>query len=287
MLGAFRLGRRSRIRTEACEAAVSALAVGIVVEDARGRIRFLNALARTMLGAPPGRARAAAEAGFVGGLAAGIRDAVRGAIGRRPGAGVPAERLAEGFAEPRVFLAWKAGKGRLAGLVPAGHRFALRSGRAVEVSLCRRRGRRDQGWIWVVRGVSGPRAEEDRFGRALQARHAILDTLTGGVLSLDAWGGVLEINRAAEALFGLDRREALGMELSRLIPRLRLPDGPLRSMDRALADGTGDLLGRWVEATGLRADGSEFPVEVALNRLAAPGAPVFVACLRALWGRKS
>ena len=53
-----------------------------------------------------------------------------------------------------------------------------------------------------------------------------------------------------------------------------------RGMAHYLATGEGPVLGHRLELTALRADGTEFPVELAITRISADGPPLFTAYLR-------
>jgi PAS domain S-box-containing protein len=53
-----------------------------------------------------------------------------------------------------------------------------------------------------------------------------------------------------------------------------------------MAEGVGPILGKRVEVTGLRADGSEFPVELTITRVALAGPPMFTASLRDLTNKR-
>jgi C4-dicarboxylate-specific signal transduction histidine kinase len=59
-----------------------------------------------------------------------------------------------------------------------------------------------------------------------------------------------------------------------------------RELERDLATGEADLLGKRVEMTAIRADGSEFPAELAIARILADGPPSFTAFLRDITERK-
>jgi PAS domain S-box-containing protein len=115
---------------------------------------------------------------------------------------------------------------------------------------------------------------------------AILEAALDCVITMDARGRILEFNPAAERTFGYRREEALGQVMSELIipPSLR----PLheRGLAHYLATGEGPILGNRVELTGLRADGSEFPVEVTVTRVDVPGPPVFTGYVRDITDRK-
>jgi PAS domain S-box-containing protein len=90
----------------------------------------------------------------------------------------------------------------------------------------------------------------------------------------DESGCVVEFNTAAERTFGYTRQEALGRRLAELIvpPSLRERHG--LAFARFVETGEERLFGRRLELTGMRADGSEFPVELALSRV--DGEPLLV-----------
>src|SRR5439155_1217269 len=72
------------------------------------------------------------------------------------------------------------------------------------------------------------------------------------------------VNPAAEEIFRLPRSEALGRNLSSLLPAG--PAGRFRlSLAEYLATRKADTLARRVEMTCLRADGSDFPIELTVT----------------------
>jgi PAS domain S-box-containing protein len=110
-------------------------------------------------------------------------------------------------------------------------------------------------------------AERGGFGAYL---HAALDA----VVVADASGCVVEFNPAAERIFGYRREEALGRTLAELIVPPALRERHTHAFARFVETGEARLLGRRIELTGMRADGSEFPVELALSRV--EGEPLLI-----------
>ncbi|QGZ42195.1 PAS domain S-box-containing protein [Pseudoduganella flava] len=97
---------------------------------------------------------------------------------------------------------------------------------------------------------------------------AIVDTALDAVVTMDRKGRVVGWNRQAEIIFGYGRDEALGQPLDTLIipPRYRMDHR--KGMERYLAgQGSGAVLDRRIELEGLRADGSEFPIELSITRI--------------------
>jgi PAS domain S-box-containing protein len=101
------------------------------------------------------------------------------------------------------------------------------------------------------------------------------------VVMADASGRIVEFNPAAEQTFGYAREEAVGKKLAALIIPLSLRDAHEQAFTRFVSTGKGRLFGKRLELMGMRADGSEFPIELALSRV--EGEPLFIcAALRDL-----
>jgi diguanylate cyclase (GGDEF)-like protein/PAS domain S-box-containing protein len=85
---------------------------------------------------------------------------------------------------------------------------------------------------------------------------------------------------------GYTREEALGRDMAELL----IPDGLRADYRRALArhfeTGTSEVIGRRLEVTATRADGSEFPAELSIAKVRATGRPLFTGFLRDITDRK-
>jgi PAS domain S-box-containing protein len=139
-----------------------------------------------------------------------------------------------------------------------------------------------------VAGFVGRRATRRRAGRPAvpERARAILESCPDAVIAIDAAGRVVEFNAAAERMFCYGRDEALGRDLATLIVPPALRRRHREGLARALATGEGDLLGGRVALTAMRADGEEFPAEVALVRVPLAGCPLFAAFVRDLTDRR-
>jgi PAS domain S-box-containing protein len=129
------------------------------------------------------------------------------------------------------------------------------------------------------------RAEEGvRDSEALV--RAMLEAALDSIVSIDQEGRIVEFNPAAERVFGWARSEAVGRSMVDLIvpPDLREPHRA--GFARYLATGEPRILDRRIEITGLRRDGTEFPVELTIVRVEHPGPPVFTGYIRDLTQQK-
>ncbi|MBW3633725.1 MAG: PAS domain S-box protein, partial [Chloroflexi bacterium] len=114
---------------------------------------------------------------------------------------------------------------------------------------------------------------------------AILASALDAVITIDHNGCIVEFNPAAERIFGYAREEAMGRELAEIIVPPPLRDRHRQGLARAIAGGDGPVLDRRVEMTAMRADGTEFPVELAVTRVPADGPPLFTGYVRDITDR--
>ncbi|HET7048447.1 MAG TPA: GAF domain-containing protein [Solirubrobacteraceae bacterium] len=98
---------------------------------------------------------------------------------------------------------------------------------------------------------------------------AYLEAAIDCVIVADASGRIVEFNPAAERTFGYSRKEALGRTMAELIVPPSLRERHIAAFARFVKTREGSMLGRRVELTGMRADGSEFPVELTLSQVEA------------------
>jgi two-component system, chemotaxis family, CheB/CheR fusion protein len=114
----------------------------------------------------------------------------------------------------------------------------------------------------------------------------ILDNALDCIITMDAAGRVLEFNPAAERFFGFTRAEAVGKELAELIIPPPLREAHRRGLAHYLQTGEGPVIGKRIEIVGLRKDGSQALVELAITAIKIDSAPVFVGYLRDITDRK-
>ncbi len=121
----------------------------------------------------------------------------------------------------------------------------------------------------------------------LQAHLAgILEVALDCIVTVDHAGRFIDFNPAAERTFGYARAEVIGREMTDLIVPPALRAGHRAGMARVLGGAAPKMLGQRIEITAMRADGTEFPVELAITRIATDGPPVFTAHLRDISERK-
>jgi PAS domain S-box-containing protein len=129
--------------------------------------------------------------------------------------------------------------------------------------------------------------EAERDMRDSEARSAaVIAGALDCIVTMDDRGLVTEFNPAAEKTFGYARAEAIDRPLVDLIVPPALRDAHRAGLARHLQTGEGPLLGKRVEIAGMRADGSEFPVELFISPSIVRGRRTFTGFLRDLSERK-
>jgi PAS domain S-box-containing protein len=138
----------------------------------------------------------------------------------------------------------------------------------------------------IARDITERRETEENL-RHSEARHrAILESSLDAVVTMDHEGRIVEFNPAAESTFGRERSDAIGRRLAEMIIPQSVRGAHARGLAAYLATGTSQLVGKRLEMTALRADESEFPVELAITRINTLGPPLFTGFLRDISARK-
>ena len=137
-------------------------------------------------------------------------------------------------------------------------------------------------------GMAVERRRDTEALRQKEARHrAMLDAALDCVVTMDHEGCVVDFNPAAERTFGYAAADAVGRDMAELIIPPELRKHHRRGLARSLATEDAVVLDHRLEITGLRADGTTFPVELAITRIDVPGPPTFTGYLRDITDRKA
>jgi PAS domain S-box-containing protein len=114
----------------------------------------------------------------------------------------------------------------------------------------------------VPETVGGSRAGTRLLG---DAEH-LLESVPDAVVAVARDGVIVLVNREAERVFGYDRVELLGEPVEMLVPA-RVRSEYLAQRERYFRDPTTRALGSGLEFHGLRKDGAEFPLDIAVSPL--------------------
>jgi PAS domain S-box-containing protein len=139
--------------------------------------------------------------------------------------------------------------------------------------------------IQIGQFVERRRAEQAvRDGDARKS--AILNAAFDCVVTMDHVGNIVEVNKATERTFGYSAAELMGQELAALMIPPDLREAHRSALRRYIETGQSRVINHPIELRGMRRDGSEFPVELAITRPELPGPPLFCGYLRDVTERK-
>ncbi|MDX2218606.1 MAG: MASE3 domain-containing protein [Burkholderiales bacterium] len=136
--------------------------------------------------------------------------------------------------------------------------------------------------IWDGVQLDVTRHEQTR--EALEHERArlrgIIDSAMDGILSLDNEQRIVLVNRAAERIFGYPADALLGQPVDRLLPA-RFRDAHRRHLNAFREHGaSARAMGTFGHVVGLRADGTEVPLEASIARLSSEGQSLYLAIVR-------
>ena len=139
-------------------------------------------------------------------------------------------------------------------------------------------------WHGVQMDITERKLAEIALARNEARLNAVLDGARDGILSIDSAGAIQSINAAGAAMFGYERGELIGQSIASVCMTTKLaPADTIVGGHSPL----GRANGQGVHAEGRRADGTEFPIEVATVETQIDGAPLFVCFVRDLSERRT
>lgn len=100
---------------------------------------------------------------------------------------------------------------------------------------------------------------------SLALHQNVLETAHNAYVAIGELGTVTTWKRAAERIFGWPKPTAVGHPLVSLIIPERYRAAHTTGLARYLQSGQGSVIGRRLELAALRADGSEFPIEISIS----------------------
>ena len=130
------------------------------------------------------------------------------------------------------------------------------------------------------------RHAEDGVRASESQLRAMLEAALDAVVTMDHTGRITGWNHAAETTFGYRADEVLGREMADTIVPPSLRAGHRRGLARFLETEYAVILDSRIELSALHKNGTEFPVELTVTRIALPGPPMFTGYLRDITDRK-
>lgn len=138
--------------------------------------------------------------------------------------------------------------------------------------------------VLIARNLTGER-RADRALRSGEARwRSIVESAVDGIITIDRRGRIEAFNPAAERLFGYRRDEVVGRNVSMLMPAPYAAEHD-HYVKRYLDTHEPRIIGIGREVTGLRKDGTTFPMHLSVGEASIDGEARFTGIVRDLTDR--
>lgn len=125
---------------------------------------------------------------------------------------------------------------------------------------------------------------EERLRSSEAHWRSVVESAVDGIIVIDARGRIEAFNPAAEQLFGYTEADVVGRNVNILMPR-PYHDEHDSYLARYLTTGVHKIIGIGREVTGLRRDGTTFPVHLAVGEMVIGGERKFTGILHDLSAR--
>ena len=142
----------------------------------------------------------------------------------------------------------------------------------------------------MMRDAEAARRKAEKMRIALSDREnfilTIVESALDCIISIDEQGNIVQFNPAAEKTFGYQCCDVIGNPLAELIIPEQFRERHQLGLKRYFETGEGPVIGKRIEITAMRSDGSEFPAELAIVVSQKQRGCTFTAYLRDLTEQK-
>jgi PAS domain S-box-containing protein len=140
--------------------------------------------------------------------------------------------------------------------------------------------------VAVIRDITGSILLIDGEVQLESWSRIVIESAMDAIITVDAAQRIIVFNKAAEAMFHASAAEVFGESLDRFIPH-RLRGSHARHVAGFGATGvTSRTMGHPGTLSGLRSDGSEFPLEASISQAEVDGKKLFTVIVRDVTQRK-
>ncbi|MFB9329311.1 EAL domain-containing protein [Paenibacillus aurantiacus] len=144
------------------------------------------------------------------------------------------------------------------------------------------------GWSILVLGVVMLVANflDRRIAQQVALNGSLIEAASDSIVVIDAAGRIMEFNPAAERIFGHRRSDAVGRLMPELLFTTLLGNTYREAIARYVRNPSDNPFGERTETTGMRADGTMFPLELTVTRIRKADPPILVAFMRDITERR-
>ncbi len=118
--------------------------------------------------------------------------------------------------------------------------------------------------LGIARDITERRRVEEELRQSEERFTIMADSAQDAIMMMDPQGHITFYNKTAEAMFGWAATEVMGKDLHALFTPQRYHEAYRHGFAHFQQTGKGGAIGKTLELTALRKDGTEFPIEISL-----------------------
>jgi|GEM_PF-297956 len=141
-------------------------------------------------------------------------------------------------------------------------------------------------YLAIKEDITKRKVVETALNESEARLNKLVNSAQDAIIMIDPTGAISMWNESAVRIFGYSAQEAIGQIFHRLIAPERYHRQHESAFERFITTGEGAAIGRVVELFGLRKNGEEFPVELALSSVQINGQWHAIGILRDITARK-
>lgn len=137
-----------------------------------------------------------------------------------------------------------------------------------------------------IRDISQRKQAESREKLARAQFEDAVTAALDAIIIIDEAGDIISFNPAAEDIFGFASQDVAGKNMGELIIPERYREAHAAGMRRYVKTGMGPVINNRIEIQGLKADGEEMEIELAIKDIKGPNGKLFIGYARDISRRK-
>jgi diguanylate cyclase (GGDEF)-like protein/PAS domain S-box-containing protein len=116
-----------------------------------------------------------------------------------------------------------------------------------------------------LRDITDRKQTETALSESEERFRKISTSARDAIIMMDSHGAITYWNEAAERIFDHTSDETIGKELHTLLAPQKYYQSSVKGLDHFVKTGEGNAVGKTLELSALRKDGTEFPIELSLS----------------------
>ncbi|MEI7685717.1 MAG: PAS domain S-box protein [Planctomycetota bacterium] len=143
-----------------------------------------------------------------------------------------------------------------------------------------------EGFVKISRDVTDRKKSDESLILSRNSLMSLVNSAMDGIITIDDEQRIVLFNPAAETMFGERADEVVGQRIERLIPARYRPTHESHVKRFGETGVTNRQMGDLGAVSGLRADGTEFPMEASISQMTIRGRQQFTVIIRDVSQRK-